>query len=136
MAHPQAKEIKECMGQLAWYMQNQGINLQPYPSVALRNDPAQDQDYLGKTGYYEPNERKVVVYTAGRHIKDILRSFAHELIHHNQNLEGQLSMGEGTADDPQYAQNDPHMRKMEEDANLRGNMALRDWTDGIKYKKQ
>ncbi len=114
-------------------MQNQGINLQPYPKVSLRHDSSQDGDYLGKTAYYEPAERRVVVYTAGRHIKDILRSFAHELIHHNQNLEGLLQ--QGTAEDPQYAQNDPHMRKMEEDANLRGNMSLRDWTDGIKYNK-
>jgi hypothetical protein len=133
MAHPQKDEIRECMGKLAWYMQNQGINLQPYPKVSLRHDSSQDGDYLGKTAYYEPAERRVVVYTAGRHIKDILRSFAHELIHHNQNLEGLLQ--QGTAEDPQYAQNDPHMRKMEEDANLRGNMSLRDWTDGIKYNK-
>jgi hypothetical protein len=133
--HPQRDEIKECMGKLAWYMQNQGINLQPYPKVSLRHDPTQDGDYLGKTAYYEPAERRVVVYTAGRHIKDILRSFVHEMVHHNQNLEGQLSVGEGSAEDPQYAQNNPHMRKMEEDANLRGSMILRDWTDGIKYKK-
>jgi hypothetical protein len=33
------------------------------------------------------------------------------------------------AGDPNYAQNDKHLRKMEEDAYLRGNMLFRDWTD-------
>jgi hypothetical protein len=123
------------MGKLAWYMQNQGVNVQPYPKVTLRHDPSQDGDYLGKTAYYEPVEKRIVVYTAGRHIKDILRSFCHEMVHHSQNLEG-LLQSEGNAEDPQYAQNDPHMRKMEEDANLRGSMCMRDWTDGIKYNKK
>ena len=35
-------------------------------------------------------------------------------------------MGEG------YAQNDDHLRKMEEDAYLRGNMTFRDWEDNYK----
>jgi hypothetical protein len=133
--HLQKDEIRECMGKLAWYMQNQGVNVQPYPKVTLRHDPSQDGDYLGKTAYYEPVEKRIVVYTAGRHIKDILRSFCHEMVHHSQNLEG-LLQSEGNAEDPQYAQNDPHMRKMEEDANLRGSMCMRDWTDGIKYNKK
>ena len=36
------------------------------------------------------------------------------------------AMGEG------YAQTDDHLRKMEEDAYLRGNMTFRDWEDNYK----
>jgi len=72
----------------------------------------------------------VTVFTDNRHPKDIMRSLSHELVHHAQNCDGQfdrnLGVGEG------YAQNDEHLRKMEEDAYLRGNMCFRDWEDGFK----
>ena len=32
----------------------------------------------------------IVLYTEGRHPKDVVRSFAHEMIHHIQNLEDRL----------------------------------------------
>jgi hypothetical protein len=34
--------------------------------------------------------------------------------------------------DPRYAQNNEQLRKLEEDAFLRGNMMFRDWADGKK----
>jgi predicted metalloprotease len=48
------------------------------------------EDFFGKTAYYEPNTQTIVLYTHGRHPKDIARSYAHEMIHHIQNLEGRL----------------------------------------------
>ena len=38
--------------------------------------------------YYIPDDKRVVLYCKDRHPKDILRSYAHEMIHHMQNLEG------------------------------------------------
>mgnify|MGYP001376598366 CR=1 FL=1 len=62
--------------------------------------------------------------------KDILRSIAHELVHHLQNEKGELTdagySGKG------YAQKNPHLRKMEREAYEKGNMCFRDWEDGIK----
>ena len=63
-----------------------------------------------------------------------MRSISHELVHHNQNCQGNLGgdhySGEG------YAQKDPHMRKMEKEAYLQGNMCFRDWEDSYKQKQQ
>ena len=92
-------------------------------------------DNVGKlfapTGYYDPNANKIVVYVDHRHPKDILRSLAHELIHHKQNCEGQF--GGSTKTGPCYAQKDQHMREMEGDAYRTGNIMLfRDWEDNYK----
>ena len=39
----------------------------------------------------EKDTKEIVLYVEGRHIKDIMRSFSHEMIHHHQNLEGRLN---------------------------------------------
>ena len=43
-------------------------------------------------------------------------------------------MGDSTS--PTYAQDDPHMRKMEMEAYLKGNLLFRDWEDWYKNYKQ
>tara|TARA_R110000822_G_scaffold283013_1_gene404574 strand:- start:224 stop:706 length:483 start_codon:yes stop_codon:yes gene_type:complete len=100
------------------------------PSVAFESDPENAKNTLGKTAQYEPANATITVFIDNRHPKDIMRSFSHELVHHTQNCDGQFddlgAMGEG------YAQNDEHLRKMEEDAYLRGNMTFRDWEDNYK----
>jgi len=104
------------------------------PSIFLNSDSDNAANPLGKTAYYDPQQVEIHVYTDNRHPKDIMRSISHELIHHKQNGEGNLQnnhySGEG------YAQKDPHMRKMEKEAYLQGNMCFRDWEDGYKQKQQ
>lgn len=118
---------------LSEYIQNSGINIIPYPKVIISSDSSFSSDPFGKTAYYDPEQHSVTLYIAGRHIKDILRSYAHELIHHNQNLSGNLNPEdlEGLHD-PKYNQHNKHLRKMEMDAYLRGNMIFRDWTEQFK----
>ena len=72
----------------------------------------------------------IVLYITNRHPKDICRSFAHELVHHHQNERGDLDMGDATS--PTYAQDDKHMREMEKEAYLKGNLLFRDWEDWYK----
>ena len=89
-------------------------------------------DIFSPTGHYKPATRTVTVYVDHRHPKDILRSVAHELIHHAQHCAGQFDHNVDTS--PGYAQKDQHMREMEKDAYFRGNITLfRDWEDN--YKK-
>lgn len=38
------------------------------------------------TGNYNPETNIITLYVKNRHLKDILRTFCHELIHHNQNI--------------------------------------------------
>ena len=110
------------------------LGFEKAPTLFLNSDSDNATNLLGKTAYYDPQEREIHIYTTDRHPKDIMRSISHELVHHKQNDEGNLQgdhySGEG------YAQKDPHMRKMEEEAYLQGNMCFRDWEDGYKQKEQ
>ena len=118
-------------------MEDRGVLAKPYPKVILSNDSVEANDVLGKTAYYDPQQLCITLFIKSRHPKDILRSYAHELIHHDQNLNGEMTpdkVGEG-GNDPKYTQNNPHLRKLEKDAYLRGNMMFRDWTDNKKYGK-
>ena len=100
------------------------------PRLFLRGDAQNAENPLGKTAFYDPNNVSVTLYTTGRHVKDVMRSLAHELVHHTQYERGEFEncgeMGEG------YAQNDEHLREMEREAYEKGNMCFRDWEDGIK----
>ncbi len=100
------------------------------PQVIFESDVENGKLALGKTAYYEPARMAVTVFTDNRHPKDIMRSLSHELVHHAQNCDGQFDINHGMGEG--YAQNDEHLRKMEEDAYLRGNMCFRDWEDGYK----
>ena len=131
------KHFKKHLAELAWYMKGNGANVEPFPKVQLNNQPQTEPESIYQTtGYYNNAKKLIVLFTLGRHPKDVLRSFAHEMIHHDQNLSGQMTSDKmGESNDPKYAQNNPHMRKLEEDAYKRGNMMFRDWTDNKKYGK-
>lgn len=45
---------------------------------------------LKTTAQYDPNNHHVMVNAKNRHFGDVLRSIAHELVHHKQNLNGEL----------------------------------------------
>ena len=97
--------------------------------IQLISDPENAKDAFGKTAYYDPSLMKITVFVDKRHVKDILRSISHELVHHKQNCQGRLHepAGEG------YAQNDPHLREMEAEAYLEGNgFLVRDYEDKLK----
>lgn len=98
-------------------------------SLDLVSDPENSKNPLGRTAFYEPESMKIVIYIDNRHFKDILRSFSHELVHHSQNCRGDL---ENISSEDGYAQKDPHLRNMEKEAYLWGNMNLRDWEDNYK----
>ena len=100
------------------------------PNITFQSDPQNAGQDLGKTGHYDPASLTITVYTDRRHIKDVLRSVAHELIHHDQNCCGAFEEPFETG--PGYAQKDDRMRELERDAYERGNMIFRDWEDTYK----
>ena len=102
--------------------------------ITFAVDEENSKNPLGTTAHYNPANMEVTVYTSGRHPKDILRSVAHELVHHRQNCQGK--MDEPRATGPGYAQNDMHLRALEEEAYLEGNMCFRDWEDGYKANQE
>jgi hypothetical protein len=122
-------ELKEALSNI-YNSAKEEFGLQSTPKLHLRNDAENAEGIFGKTAYYDPSDMSIVLYITNRHPKDICRSFAHELVHHHQNERGDLELGD--ASQPTYAQDDPHMRKMEMEAYLRGNLLFRDWEDKIK----
>jgi len=105
-------------------------NIQQAPKLILRKDIDNAKKIFGRTAYYDPGNEEIVVFITNRHPKDILRSYCHELIHHVQNERGDLNIGDTLS--PTYAQDDDHMRKMEMEAYLKGNLLLRDFEDNFK----
>lgn len=103
-------------------------------SVNFISDPQNSVELLGKTAYYDPSQMSVTIYTDRRHPKDILRSVAHELVHHKQNCDGKMNNLNPTT--PGYAQKDSHLRGLEEEAYLEGNMCFRDWEDEYKANQE
>ena len=103
-------------------------------TIIFISDKDNMKNTLGRTGFYDPTSDTVGLYTDGRHIKDILRSLAHELIHHTQNCSGHFKLDAHTTE-LGYAQKNPHLRNMEREAYEKGNMLFRDWEDNYKRKK-
>ena len=122
-------ELKEALGEIFKTAQEQ-LNIQNVPQLHLKHDEENAQGIFGKTAHYEPENQSITLYITNRHDKDICRSFAHELVHHHQNERGDLEFGD--ASQATYAQDDPHMRKMEMEAYLKGNLLFRDWEDWMK----
>ena len=115
------------MASILEYMVDEGMKITPLPEVKIRKDITESSNFFGKTAYYDPTNKEVVLYVEGRHPKDVMRSFVHEMIHHKQNLEGRLG-NIGTTN----TNEDDHLLEIEKEAYLEGNITFRNWEDSIK----
>ena len=107
--------IKSKIDQLTQHMLDKGYNIEPLPTVEfVDGDSDNARDFFGKTAYYNPNNQTITLYTEGRHPKDIVRSFSHEMVHHIQNLEGRLNNITTT-----NTQEDDNLNDIEAEANLK-----------------
>ena len=124
-----SEELFHSLGQFA----QKRFGFKKPPVLNLISDDKNAGKPLGKTAYYDPQSLAVTIYTDGRHTKDVLRSLAHELVHHTQNENGMLNdsgyHGQG------YAQKNKDLRQSEKEAYLKGNMCFRDWEDQLKQDK-
>jgi len=124
-------DYKQMIQDLTDYMIEKGRNIEPLPKVEfVDGDSENAKDFFGKTAYYDPNTQTIVLYTEGRHPKDIVRSFSHEMVHHTQFLEDRLGDVQTTD-----TTEDVNLDKIEQEANLVGTMTFRNWTDSINEKK-
>lgn len=46
-------------------------------------------------GAYYPTEKQITIVRHNRHIVDVFRTLAHELVHHKQNIENRLEVDSG-----------------------------------------
>ena len=122
-------EIKDYITSLTEYMIDQGMEIMPLPEVVIQKDEANASNFFGRTAYYDPNAKKIVLYTLGRHDKDIVRSYSHEMIHHMQNIKGTLHNIQ-----TQDTNADSDLLELEKEAYLLGNITFRNWEDSLKNK--
>ena len=109
------------------YFHEIGFEVDPMPKIELNDTPNPEDELFIKTGYYDPTSNKLVLFIDNRHIKDILRTFCHEMVHRNQNIVNpkQLAMSEG--DMP--LEKAPNLKKIESEAFLKGNLLFRQFTE-------
>lgn len=102
-------------------------NINQFPKLILKHkDVNNAQNFLGKTAHYDPNTKTIVLYTEGRHPKDIMKSYTHELQHFIQDMEGRLGNIQTT-----NTNEDEHLLSLEKEAYLEGNINFRKWTDSL-----
>jgi PAS domain-containing protein len=125
-------DYKSKIIELTKHMLDKGMNILPLPKVYFKHGDSENaKKFLGKTAYYYPPDMSIVLYTEGRHPKDIVRSFSHEMIHHIQNLENRLGNVTTT-----NTTEDEYLTQLEAEANLRGTMTFRGWTDSLQEGKK
>ena len=117
------------------FMQNK-FKFDCEPKIFFHSDESNAENILGKTGYYDPQNEEVHLFVTHRHPKDILRSFAHELLHHVQGCEGMTDQEKlHNTSNPNYLVHDEYLKGLEADAFERGNIAFREWEAYVKEGK-
>jgi hypothetical protein len=94
------------------------LGIDPMPEIHLHTDPAwseQNQSF----GRYDPESHTLNVSMPNRHVMDVLRTVAHELVHCSQNQQhGSLPDDAGETGS-----------RWENDANARAGIIMRDWAN-------
>ena len=106
-----------------------GINIEPFPSIKIDKTEVDIYNPFIKTGYYNHQTKEITLNVNNRHLKDILRTLCHELIHHYQNI------SEHKFDDIDLSGNLNQNSKLEEieaEAYQMGNIIFRRWTEKFK----
>lgn len=123
-------ELKEKIKSLSKFLKKK-LELKSLPKIRLiNNDKENSSKFFGKTAYYDPNEQMIVLYTLGRHPKDITRSFSHEMVHYKQDLEGRLKNIT-----TQNINEDEYLAELEREAYEKGNMLFRSWENSQKLNE-
>jgi hypothetical protein len=126
-AEPSKFNYSPLIKSLTEYMLDKGMNIHPLPKVKFVKDDAKNaQNFFGKTAYYDPNQRVIMLYIMNRHPKDVMRSYSHEMVHHMQNCDNRLQNIS-----TQNTNEEGDLPEIEREAYEKGNMTFRNWTDTL-----
>ena len=103
------------------------MDIDPLPKIRLDQTSNPEDELFIKTGYYEPVSNELVLFIDNRHIKDILRTFCHEMVHRNQNLADPDGFASKTSNLP--LAEDEELKQIESEAFLYGNLLFREFTE-------
>ena len=118
--------------QIVLYFREIGFEVYPLPEIILDNTPNRDDDLFIKTGYFNPSDNTLVLFIDNRHIKDILRTFCHEMVHRNQYLVDPEGFMDAASDKP--LEQAPELEDIEGEAYLYGNLLFRKFTERYTHK--
>ena len=122
----QKKDNKYYIKSLYNYLLKKGYTAKPAPKIIL--DHTKQDGVFITTGFFDPDSNGIRIFVEGRHIKDWLRTLAHELIHWKQQVDGVIAKSGYSGN---KITEDKNLVKLEEEAYLKGNMGFRSWTEEI-----
>lgn len=108
------------------FLKERKVQVEPLPEIVLNKSDQKGQGILANTGEYNSADKIITVWTKDRAPRDVMRSVAHELSHHVQNLQGKIK-GVGTE---KTTESEP-LAVLEEEAYRDGNMNFRAWLESI-----
>ena len=92
------------------------LELEKLPKIDFKFDSKRSIEH-SSFGGYGPHEKHITITVLNRHIMDVCRTLAHELVHFKQDLEDQLNDPEaGSTGSPQ-----------ENEANAEADVIMRNW---------
>lgn len=121
------KTFKDYVEEINGFFRENGQQIDPVPEVKIDFTENDRLDPFIKTANYDPETKTITLYVSNRHVKDIMRSYCHELFHHVQNMKDgdgfrSTKKGVGLADNPD-------LEGIEGDAYVNGNILFRKWTE-------
>lgn len=117
--------LKEHIEDIIKFLRSIEFQIDPIPNVKIDDTENDPDDIFIKTGYYDGNS--IVLFTSNRHIKDILRTFCHEIVHHYQHLRDPENYQKLNFEGSIY--DNKGLKDMEREAYEKGNLLFRLYTE-------
>ena len=121
--------MKDYIDNILEFLRQNNVKIDPIPEIEYDN--SNDDSIFSETGRYNPKLRKITLFTKNRHIKDILRTFFHEMIHHEQNLCKNKLMISVSG---RKISTDNSLKNIESIAYSKGNILFRIWLESLNPK--
>lgn len=115
---------------LTMYFEKLGVDIRPLPRISFNRDTIDIDDLLTNTAHYNFIDNTITLNISNRQIKDILRSYAHELFHHHQFITDRQNFLK--SDKSGDINTNKELTKIEGEAYKYGNLIFRNFTLQIK----
>lgn len=122
------RRFQDYINEINQFFRDNGQQIDPVPSIKIDETEQDRFDPYIKTANYDPKTNTITLFVSNRHVKDILRSYSHELFHHVQNISGE----NGFEDVGGNLSENPGLEEIEGNAYLNGNILFRKWTESSK----
>jgi hypothetical protein len=75
------------------------LEIDSIPKIKLLDKPIRSSD-ANSFAAFQPSSNTIILYTKNRHILDVMRSLAHEMVHYKQSMTGrELDGSTGSTDE-------------------------------------